>query len=152
MNNASIDAIMRVMDEAFDPAYGEAWTRRQISDVLVRPGTFCLIGHADGLPDEAQGFALSRKVLDEEELLLIAVRPQYRQQGIGRRMLDELHRAASLRGTRRLFLEMRDGNPARSFYENFGFCQIGRRRDYYRTAAYGPIDALTFVFDIDSVE
>lgn len=148
MSADKLDQVMLVMGEAFDPAFGEAWTRRQISDALARPGTFCLLGHAPGESSEAHGFALSRQVVDEEELLLIAVRPTWRGQGVGRRLLEELRDAASERGTIRLFLEMRDGNPAQAFYENFGFSQIGRRRGYYRGATHGPIDALTFALDL----
>ena len=149
MTAAKLDAIMSVMDEAFDPAFGEAWSRRQISDALARPRTFCLLGHAPGNPDQAHGFALSRQVLDEEELLLIAVKPAWRKQGVATRLLEGLCRAASERGVLRLFLEMRDGNPAQTFYQNFGFSQIGCRPAYYRNAAGGPIDALTLAFDLN---
>lgn len=38
-----VDRIMAVMDAAFDPAYGEAWNRRQITDALVLPSTHALI-------------------------------------------------------------------------------------------------------------
>ena len=45
-----LDRIMAVMDAAFDPAWGEAWNRRQVSDSLAFPHThFRLLG-ADGLP------------------------------------------------------------------------------------------------------
>jgi ribosomal-protein-alanine N-acetyltransferase len=148
MTASALDQIMLVMGEAFDPAFGEAWTRRQISDALARTNTFCLIGHAPGTEGEAHGFALSRQVVDEEELLLIAVRPAWRGQGVGWRLLTELRDTAIERGTKRLFLEMRDGNPARAIYEKFGFGLIGRRPGYYRSAADGPIDALTFALTI----
>ena len=151
MTTAVLDAVMQVMDKAFDPVFGEAWTRRQIADALARPNTFCLLGRAPDGDGDAHGFALSRQVVDEEELLLIAVVPAYRGKGVGTRMLEELRRAAIERGTARLFLEMRDGNPAQPFYENFGFSQIGRRPAYYRSAAYGPIDALTFAIDLKPV-
>jgi len=143
-----LDQIMLVMEEAFDPAFGEAWTRRQISDALSRPKTFYLLGYAADPAAEAHGFTLSRQVVDEEELLLIAVRPDWRGQRVGWNLLEELHEAAKSRGTTRLFLEMRDGNPAQHFYEKFGFRLIGRRRAYYRMAAHGPIDALTFALDL----
>ena len=143
-----LDQIMLVMDEAFDPAFGEAWTRRQISDALARPNTFYLLGYAADTSSEAHGFALSRQVVDEEELLLIAVRPDWRKQGVGLKLLEELRETASKRGTKRIFLEMRDGNPAQHFYEKSGFRLIGRRRAYYRLAAHGPIDALTFALDL----
>ncbi|MEO0057507.1 MAG: hypothetical protein RIT17_960, partial [Pseudomonadota bacterium] len=34
---ATIDRIMAVMEAAFDPAYGEAWNRRQVADALSMP-------------------------------------------------------------------------------------------------------------------
>ena len=64
-----LDRIMRVMDAAFDPAFGEAWSRRQVADALVIPGTNYLLAGADGNPpppgEPAAAFALSRTGLDE---------------------------------------------------------------------------------------
>jgi hypothetical protein len=77
-----LDRIMAVMQAAFDPAFGEAWNRRQVGDALALPGThYILAGTDGGEPAEgvaAAGFALSRGALDEEELLLLAVDPAYR--------------------------------------------------------------------------
>ena len=143
-----LDRIMAVMQSAFDPAYGEAWSRRQVSDALVLPNThYILAGTGGGEPAEgsrAVGFALSRGALDEEELLLIAVDPAYRGRGVGARLLQRYIEAAQARGRRRLFLEMREGNPADSLYRRAGFEPIGRRHNYYRSAARGPLDAITY--------
>jgi len=143
-----LDRIMAVMRAAFDPAFGEAWSRRQVSDALVLPGThYILAGTDGGEPAEgarAVGFALSRGVLDEEELLLIAVDPAYRGRGIGRALLERYIQAAQARGKTRLFLEMREGNPADPLYRRAGFEPIGRRRNYYRNAAKRPLDAITY--------
>lgn len=143
-----IDRIMAVMQAAFDPAFGEAWNRRQVSDALVLPNTHYILAGEDGNEPlagaPAVGFAMSRGVLDEEELLLIAVHPAYRGRGIGAALLQRLIDAAEARGRTRLLLEMRDGNPAVSLYRRFGFEPIGRRRNYYRNAAQGPLDAITY--------
>jgi len=144
-----VDAIMHVMRQAFEPAFGEAWTRRQIADSLLLPNTHYLLAdprlpEISSDPHEANGFALSRHVLDEEELLLIAVIPNERGRGIGRRLLEDLCENARNRGSKRLFLEMRDGNEAEKLYKQFGFQEIGRRPGYYRGAKHGPIDAITF--------
>ena len=37
--NDDLDRIMAVMDAAFDPAWAEAWTRRQVGDSLALPST-----------------------------------------------------------------------------------------------------------------
>lgn len=143
-----LDRIMAVMQAAFPPAYGEAWNRRQVSDALVLPNTHYLL--ADGSGQEpvsgrpAIGFALSRGTLDEEELLLLAVHPDHRGRGIGTVLLQRFIEGAQARGRTRLFLEMRDGNPAGSLYRRAGFEPIGRRRNYYRAAAEGPLDAVTY--------
>ena len=109
-----LDQIMAVLEAAFDPAFGEAWTRRQVSDSLLMPNTHYLLTGVDGRPpgedEPAAGFALSRSAADEEELLLIAVHPDHRGRGIGGALLEALAAAARKRGTTRLFLEMRDGN------------------------------------------
>jgi ribosomal-protein-alanine N-acetyltransferase len=143
-----LDRIMAVMQTAFDPAYGEAWNRRQVSDALAMPNTHYILAGTDGGEPphgaRAVGFALSRGVLDEEELLLIAVDPAYRGRGIGTKLLQRYIEAAWSRGRRRLFLEMREGNPAHSLYRRAGFEPIGRRRNYYRSAAKGPLDAITY--------
>ena len=149
MTNEPLDAIMHVMEQAFDPAYGEAWNRRQVADALMLANTHCVVVGADATgalcePGDAAGFALLRKAADEEELLLLAVSPQYRRKGIGRRLLEHAMAQALARGSEHMFLEMRDGNPAEFLYREFGFEQIGRRPGYYRGAIDGSIDAVTF--------
>lgn len=143
-----LDRIMAVMQAAFDPAYGEAWTRAQVGDALVLPNTHYMLAGADGgEPAEgapAVGFTLSRGAADEEELLLIAVSPEHRGRGVGAALLARYIEAAHARGKTRLFLEMRDGNPAEALYLRAGFEPIGRRRNYYRHAAKGPLDAITY--------
>jgi len=102
--------------------------------------------HGDAPDDgeEAAGFVLSRGAADEEELLLIAVHPAHRGHGLGSLLLDRFIANAQARGRRRLFLEMRDGNPAESLYRRHGFEQVGRRRAYYRKGTVDPLDAITF--------
>lgn len=146
-----VDRIMEVMEAAFEPAYGEAWSRRQVADALLVHGTHYLLIDADGAELEdgrtAAGFALSRSVLDEEELLLIAVLPGLRGRGLGGALLDRVVAEARGRGITRLFLEMREGNRAESLYRRHGFAPVGRRKNYYRRGSDGPIDAITFRLD-----
>lgn len=152
-----LDGIMAVMEAAFDPAYGEAWNRRQVADALAMPSTHALVVDSDGLPFPpeqgaaprlAAGFVLTRHVLDEEELLLIAVSPDVRRRGVGTALIEQLFIDARTRGTARVFLEMRRGNPAIHLYRKFGFQPIGERRNYYRMANGERIDAITFARSI----
>lgn len=136
-----LDRIMEVMSAAFDPAYGEAWTRRQVEDALLTGN--CHYGLAFD-QDRCAGFYLTRSVLDEEELLLLAVGPQFRRRGIGQKLIDQFRQKARKRGALRLFLEMRRGNPAESLYLNNGFVPVGMRPNYYRTPHGDRLDAITF--------
>ena len=146
-----LDRIMGVMETAFDPEFGEAWTRQQVGDALTFPNTYYLLAGADGNEPndgkDAAGFVLSRGAADEEELLLIGVDPRHRGRGIGTRLLERFVAAARSRGASRLFLEMRDGNPAESLYRRHGFESVGRRRAYYRRGTGAARDAITFARD-----
>lgn len=149
-----VDHIMAIMDAAFDPAYGEAWNRRQVTDALAMPSTFELIIDTNGaligpsIETEPAGFVLTRHAAEEEELLLIAVTPDYRSRGLGQQLIKHLFDAARQRGTERIFLEMRRGNPAIHLYRKFGFEPIGERPNYYRLENGERVDAITFGLSI----
>lgn len=148
-----IDRIMAVMHTAFEPRYGESWTRAQVDNTLVLGNCHYVLVDAEGNAPApgvaAAGFALSRATLDEEELLLFAVAPQWRRRGLGAALLNQLENDARNRGILRIFLEMRDGNPAESLYRYHGFVPVGRRPKYYRTSDGERIDAITFARDMN---
>lgn len=145
--DGALDAAMSVMDAAFEPHWREAWTRTQLRDSLAMPSTFLMLADRNGAPISqgfAAGFVLSRQALDEEELLLLAVRPEERGRGLGAALVEQYFAAAARRGVRRIFLEMRANNPAHSLYRRCGFEPIGVRPRYYRAADGQTIDAITF--------
>jgi [ribosomal protein S18]-alanine N-acetyltransferase len=146
-----LDRIMTIMETAFDPAFGEAWNRRQVSDALTLSSTHALVIAAGGEliavgPSALTpaGFVLTRHAADEEELLLVAIAPQFRRRGLGQRLLECFFAQARERGVTRIFLEMRRGNPAISLYEKVGFTPIGERLNYYKMANGDRVDAITF--------
>jgi ribosomal-protein-alanine N-acetyltransferase len=146
-----IDRIMTVMAAAFDPAFGEAWNRRQVEDaLLVGNCHYLLIGNDGEAPPPGEpvaGFSLSRFGYAEEELLLFAVDPNSRRRGLGAKLLARFAASAQARGAERLLLEMRQDNPAERLYRQFGFTPVGRRAGYYRTPVGVRLDALTFACD-----
>lgn len=124
-----IAAVEWVMARAFDPAHGEAWTRGQCTGVLAMPGVALTIAEVD---DNAAGFALTRRIFDEAELLLLAVDPRHRRHGIGGALLRAAIAELRAAGGARFHLEVRAGNPAISLYDAHGFAKTGERRGYYR--------------------
>ncbi|HEX7742628.1 MAG TPA: GNAT family N-acetyltransferase [Sphingobium sp.] len=138
--NAVADA-MDVMALAFDPAYGEAWTLPQLAGVVMMPGSWLTIARVDAA---ALGFALVRSVLDDCELLLLAVHPLWRGRGIGQALLVDCLKTARRRGIRSMNLEVRASNTAIKLYENIGFEFVHRRPGYYRGNDGQLHDALSF--------
>lgn len=126
---ADIGAIEQVMAGAFDPRFGEAWTRAQVLGMLSMPGVWLTLARLDAAP---VGFALSRAILDEAELLLLAVAPAARRRGVGGALLRSVIAEARGRGIAKLHLEVRAGNGAVGLYAAAGFGKVGERRGYYR--------------------
>ena len=89
------------------------------------------------------GFLLGRAVAGEAELLTLAVAPESRRLGLGRKLVARFIYQAQLRGAEQAFLEVSAENPAAiALYESAGFTASGRRRAYYATPEGERIDAL----------
>lgn len=136
----AIEAVMAVMNVAFDPGYGEAWTEPQTLSMLTMPGIWLSLALVDGRP---AGFALNRIIADEAELLLLAVAPASRRQGVGMALIERCRNQAQRRHGVRLHLEVRHNNPAIQLYNKAGFALAGRRAGYYRGNDGQLYDALT---------
>lgn len=139
-----LDQVMAVMERAFGTRYGEAWTRSQCAGILPMSGVSLRLAR-ERQSREPVGFSLSRSVLDDTELLLIAVHPDYQRRGIGRFLLEDFVEQAKNNGIRTAHLEVRDGNGAMTMYLGAGFAQIGRRSKYYHARDGSALDALTFM-------
>lgn len=77
------------------------------------------------------GFCILQPVLDEANLLLMAVHPNQQGKGVGYKLLDES--IALLKNDPvQIFLEVRESNLAAiGLYEKSGFHQIDLRKNYY---------------------
>lgn len=103
------------------------WAAAEIAATLASPGAFVL--------REDQGFLIGRVILDEAELLTLAVAPAARRHGIGARLLAAFHARARDLGALSAFLEVAAGNaPAQALYRGAGWAQAGRRARYYHSA------------------
>jgi ribosomal-protein-alanine N-acetyltransferase len=137
---ADLDRVMSVMNDSFEPCYGEAWTAPQCGGLLPMPGVWLMLAQDES---EVVGFALGRAVAQEAELLLLAVKTKDRKRGVGNLLLESFVVGAAQRGAQRLHLEVREGNHAVNLYRRAGFTQVGRRRNYYSGRDGQLYDALT---------
>ncbi|MDE2422543.1 MAG: ribosomal protein S18-alanine N-acetyltransferase [Gammaproteobacteria bacterium] len=103
------------------------WSERQFQESLDA-GQRCTVMVDDGV---VIGFCILQPVLDEANLLLMAIDPQYQGQGRGFALLEESIEQLGEHCVM-IFLEVRASNrPAISLYEKVGFHQMGVRKNYY---------------------
>lgn len=82
--------------------------------------------------EEALGYAIVLKVIDEAHLLDIGVVGAAQGQGLGQEFMAWLCEEARQAGAVSFFLEVRTSNAAAlRLYQRLGFVEIGRRRGYY---------------------
>ncbi|MEP3687110.1 MAG: GNAT family N-acetyltransferase [Sulfitobacter dubius] len=87
------------------------------------------------------GFALTRTIAGESELLTLAVDPSCQRQGIGRTLLRDWL-AALPADCASAFLEVAaDNQPARALYTGENFAHIATRRAYYARIDAPAVDA-----------
>jgi len=79
------------------------------------------------------GMAVVWIVIDEAHIATIAIHPDYRGCGYGKKLLAEILRGAIRRGATEATLEVREHNLiAQKMYQNFGFMIAGIRPRYYK--------------------
>jgi len=84
-------------------------------------------------PPKVVGFAAFHRIIDEAELLNLAVDPDHQHRGVGRALLAEARQRLLEAGTKRIYLEVRLSNkPALRLYYSVGFSLHSLRKDYYR--------------------
>jgi ribosomal-protein-alanine N-acetyltransferase len=94
---------------------------------------------------EVVGMMVNWVIVDELHIATIAVHPDHRRLGIGRRLLVQGLRAGWERGARKAYLEVRRSNlAAQEMYAGFGFSVNGERKQYYQD---NHEDALLMILD-----
>ena len=92
------------------------------------------------------GYCIFMTAADEGEILRIAVIPEARMKGIGRKLLDDAVKIMASRGANEIFLEVRASNAsAISLYEKYGFLKTGIRKNYYENKE----DAILYNFKVE---
>lgn len=129
-------------------AFPRAWSTLDFERLLGERGIV-----ADGLflgrALKPSGFVLSRIVLDEAEIITVAIGAEARGKGHARALLTCHLEVLSRRGVARVHLEVEEGNgPAIALYRRAGFHETGRREGYYHKADGTKASALTMALDL----
>lgn len=119
--------------------FSDPWSENSVASELNNPLSLWLVA-LDG--ERLAGYVGSQTVMDESDMMNLAVHPDYRCQGIGSRLVDELIKELKKKGSQRLTLEVRVSNePAKRLYDELGFSEIAVRKRYY---SHPKEDALIF--------
>jgi ribosomal-protein-alanine N-acetyltransferase len=122
-----LDGVLEVESESFT----NPWTRDMYAWELQNR-SICHIYVVRTDDCRVAGFCAFWLVFDEIHINNVAMRPRFRSQGIGTRLMHHVLAAAKGLGARRATLEVRASNdPARRLYERLGFYVAGTRRNYY---------------------
>lgn len=144
------DALAALYATAF-PA-SRAWSADEFATLLGQKGAFLVApGPASPISPTGfaptgfapTGFALGRVIIDEAELITLAVAPAAQRQGLGRKLLQRFETKAAQHGATRALLEVAADNvPARALYKAAKWRESARRADYYTRADGQTCDAL----------
>jgi ribosomal-protein-alanine N-acetyltransferase len=101
-----------------------------VASELSNPLSHWLVAVED---DAVLGYIGSQTVLDESDMMNVAVSPAHRRKGIAEALVLALADALREKGSAKLTLEVRASNaPAITLYEKLDFKPIGMRKNYYR--------------------
>ena len=125
-SEVDLAALVEIERECFD---ADAWSETLVRAELDAPSRSMFVAREDDL---VIGYVSIAVAADLAELLRIAVRPEVRERGNGRQLLDEAMRAARAGGGQRMLLEVAaDNAAAMRLYRSAGFTDIDRRFGYY---------------------
>lgn len=126
MNENHIAAVAELEKLCFcDP-----WSENSIASELKNPLSLWLVA-VEG--ENLCGYIGSQSVMDEADMMNVAVHPDFRRQGVGQRLVDSLVSALKERKVQSLALEVRVSNEsAVALYKKLGFATVGCRPNYYR--------------------
>ncbi|MGU8045694.1 ribosomal protein S18-alanine N-acetyltransferase [Streptococcus suis] len=115
-------AVLAVMQSVYDQS---PWTLEQIASSMASQDEDYYLAYEG---QELVGFLAVQTVLDEMEILQIAVKADFQRLGIASQLM-----AAVMDWDGDIFLEVRESNSAaQALYTRQHFTKIGKRKDYYR--------------------
>ncbi|WP_336294494.1 ribosomal protein S18-alanine N-acetyltransferase [Bartonella sp. CB169] len=122
------------MQKIHQHCFVPAWEKQAFDNFLQDQSIFGYKASLIGQPNKILGFCLCRLILDEAEIITIAVHPHFRRQGIGYLLIDNTLRHLHHERAIKLFLEVEETNlSALSLYRRFEFQKISKRLAYYQS-------------------
>ena len=128
INNMLLDDIITIKP-IFSKYFDEFWSFETLKNDFKDKNSKYIVAKLDS---NIVGFAGIKIIIDEADIMNIAVRVDMRNQGIGSLLLEKLIEIAKDSNCESTTLEVNEKNsPAIHLYEKYGFERIGFRKKYY---------------------
>ena len=120
-----LDQVMEIENDLISPP----WTREGFFTFLLKDENMFFVVEEKG---RILGYCSMQTVLDEGDILNVAVTRDRQKEGIGYFLVDSMLMLAAARGIHIVHLEVRESNgSARRLYHRLGFKEDGFRKNYY---------------------
>ena len=106
------------------------WSKKQWANEFKKEGTkiFGLL-----ITNLVIGICVFQVVLDEAQINYFVVKKKFRKKGFGSYLMNNLIKQCKKLNVNKLFLEVSRTNAlAEKFYNRYGFCTVGIRKNYYK--------------------
>lgn len=121
---------LHIIEHSLVSDFDDFWTYNVLKEELQSEKSKYFVAKLDG---QIVGFCGIKIMLDEADIMNIVVKKDFRNQGIGSILLQNLINLSKKLDVSSLTLEVMEENfPAIHLYKNFGFKQIGLRKNYYK--------------------
>ncbi len=145
LQKSEIDEILQLELLCFPE---DPWSRMSFENELENPLSVFFVAR-DEESGRMMGYAGIWLMYDVADITNIAVHPEYRREGIGRKLLNLLIQIAKEKNMTAITLEVRTGNlAAQKLYESAGFIHCGTRKRYYQ----GKEDAMIMTLELETTE
>lgn len=126
MDNTHVAGVAELEKRCFS----DPWSVSSISSELTNPLSLWVVALDE---EKLVGYVGSQSVMGWADMMNLAVDPDYRRMGIGRKLVNELIARLKANEVTCLTLEVRVSNTgAIALYNELGFAEVGRRPNYYR--------------------
>lgn len=138
MDVHDLDEVLKMESSSSVP-----WSKKMFIEEMQNPLAHCfVINMKEGPGGRVIGFICFRNVGEESELLKICVHPQYRQKGIGKRLMRFYTEFCKSKKIKAFYLEVDASNRAAvHLYQSFSYEPLAIRKKFY----HGRSDALLMV-------
>ncbi|HMD83053.1 MAG TPA: ribosomal protein S18-alanine N-acetyltransferase [Anaerolineales bacterium] len=144
MTMDDIEQVLAIDRVSFSLPWPERSFRFELTD---NPASRCWVAEMDG---KLVGMIVAWLIVSEVHVATLATHPDFRRQGIAKKLLAYALRELRNEGAQSSFLEVRASNfAAQEMYRKFGYEESGVRPRYYRD---NDEDALLMVLESLDVE